>query len=352
MQAFTYTSLPGHVMFGLGRLSQLADEITRMQLQRVVVLSTPGQVGLAEQIAGVLGPLAAGIYAKAVMHVPEAVALAATAHVRALGADGIVAVGGGSTIGLGKAITLQTDLPLLAIPTTYSGSEMTPIWGLTRDGIKITGRDPRVLPKTVIYDARLSLKLPPAIAATSGMNAIAHCVEGLYARDTNPVSSLMAEEGIRALAAALPAIRECPEEEESRSLALYGAWLSGCVLGTVGMALHHKLCHTLGGSFNLPHADVHTVMIPYVTAFNRTAAPQAMAAISRALGTQDAALGLHELAVRLQAPLSLRDIGMQEQDLDKAAEIATSNPYYNPRDFNRENVRALLQAAFEGHPPA
>jgi maleylacetate reductase len=352
MRAFSYTALPTRVVFGPGKLAGLADEITRLQLTRVVVLSTPGQADLAQRVALLLGPLGAGIYAKAVMHVPEAVANAAIAQVRALGADGIVAVGGGSTIGLGKAITLQTDLPLLAVPTTYSGSEMTPIWGLTRDGVKITGRDTRVLPKTVIYDARLSLSLPPAIAATSGMNAIAHCVEGLYAKDANPVSSLMAEEGIRALALALPAIRECPEEEESRSLALYGAWLSGCVLGAVGMALHHKICHTLGGSFNLPHADVHTVMIPYVTAFNRTAAPEAMAAISRALGTQDAALGLHALALRLQAPLALRDIGMREQDLDRAAELATSNPYYNPRDVNRDNVRALLQAAFEGQAPA
>lgn len=351
MLSFTYNTLPGRVVFGVGRLSELADEITRMQLKRVVVLSTPGQVALAERIATLLGPLCAGIHAKAVMHVPEVVANAATEQVRALGADGLLAVGGGSTIGLGKAITLQSDLPLLVIPTTYSGSEMTPIWGLTRDGIKITGRDTRVLPKTVIYDARLSLTLPPAIAATSGMNAIAHCVEGLYARDTNPISSLMAEEGIRALAKALPAIRENPQDESARSAALYGSWLAGCVLGTVGMALHHKICHTLGGSFNLPHAEVHTVMIPYVTAFNRNAAPQAMARIAAALGTQDAALGLQELALRLQAPVALRDIGMLEQDLDKAARLATSNPYYNPREVNRDNVRVLLQAAYEGQPP-
>jgi len=183
------------------------------------------------------------------------------------------------------------------------------------------------------------------------MNAIAHCVEGLYARDRNPVSSLMAEAGIRALASSLPLIAQDPGNPEARAGALYGAWLAGTVLDAVGMALHHKLCHTLGGSFNLPHAEVHTVVIPHATAYNRMAAPEAMQAIKRALGVRDAATGLFDLIQSIGAPTALKDIGMREVDLDKAADIATQNPYYNPCEVTRKGIRKLLQAAYEGRRP-
>jgi maleylacetate reductase len=352
MHAFTHNALPGRIVFGSGRVAELADEARRLQLRRVLILSTPGQRALADAMAQQLGELAVGVHANAVMHVPDTIARAAVEQARALQADGIVAVGGGSTIGLAKAIALDTGLPSIAIPTTYAGSEMTPIWGITRDGVKATGRDTRVLPRTVIYDAELSQNLPPMISVTSGINAIAHCVEALYAQDANPVSSMMAAEGIRAFAVALPGIVAKPDDMAARGLALYGAWLAGSVLGTVGMALHHKICHTLGGSFNLPHAEVHTVMIPQVTAFNRDAAPEAMMRIAGALGSDDAATGLYELIQRLRAPCSLRELGMPAEDLDLAADLATRNPYYNPRRVTRDNVRALLQSAFDGRSPS
>lgn len=352
MHAFTHNALPGRVVFGKGRVAELAEEARRLQLRRVMIVSTPNQRALADAMAERLGELAIGVHAMAVMHVPADVAQAAVAQARLLQADGIVAVGGGSTVGLGKAIALDTGLPVIAIPTTYAGSEMTPIWGITRDGVKSTGRDTRVLPRTVIYDAELTTKLPPMVSVTSGINAVAHCVEALYAQDANPVSSLMAAEGIRAFARALPRIVAEPQDMDARDLALYGTWLAGSVLGTVGMALHHKICHTLGGSFNLPHAEVHTVMIPQVTAFNREAAPQAMARIAEALGADDAAVGLYELIVRLQAPCSLRVLGMRAEDLDQAADLATRNPYYNPRAVTRDNVRALLQSAYDGRLPS
>ena len=203
-----------------------------------------------------------------------------------LGADCAVAIGGGSTTGLGKAIALDSGLPILAIPTTYAGSEMTPIYGLTEGGVKKTGRDARVLPRTVIYDPELTLTLPLAMTVTSAMNAIAHAAEGLYAHDGNPIIALMAEEGIRACAAALPRLAADPRDLDARGDALYGAWLCGTVLGAVAMGLHHKLCHTLGGSFNLPHAEVHTVILPHALAYNAAQAPEAMARIARALGTR------------------------------------------------------------------
>jgi maleylacetate reductase len=352
MRDFVYDQLPGRVVFGAGAFDRLAAEVDRLGLSRLLVLSTPGQVMLAEEAARRLGARSAGIYAQAKMHVPVETAQAARAEARRLGADGAVAIGGGSTIGLGKAIALESGLPIVAIPTTYAGSEMTPIHGLTEAGMKKTGRDPKVLPRTVIYDPLLTLGLPVKISGPSGMNAIAHCVEALYAENANPVTSLMAEEGIRALAASLPRIAADPGDRHARGDALYGAWLAGISLGAVGMALHHKLCHTLGGSFNLPHAETHTIVLPHAAAYNKSVAPEAMARVARALGAKEAAAGLYDLAASIGAPLALKAIGLREQDLDQAAEIATRSPYYNPRPVSRDGVRVLLEDAFHGRRPA
>ncbi|EHP41129.1 iron-containing alcohol dehydrogenase [Cupriavidus basilensis OR16] len=240
------------VLFGAGSLSQAGQELERLGAKRALVLCTPNQAEDATRLSDALGPLSAGIYPGAVMHVPLETARAAVAHAQAVGADCMIALGGGSTTGLGKAIALTSGLPILAIPTTYAGSEMTPIYGLTDAGLKKTGRDPRVLPRTVIYDPALTVGLPVSLSVTSGLNAIAHAAEGLYAQDANPVTSLMAEEGIRALASGIPRVFAAPTDLDARADCLYGAWLCGSVLGSVGMALHHKLCHTLGGSFNLP----------------------------------------------------------------------------------------------------
>jgi alcohol dehydrogenase class IV len=355
MRDFIYTSHPQRVVFGAGALKHLAREIDALGAKRALVLSTPEQRDQAERVADMLGARAAGVFDRAVMHVPIETAREAREVARKLGADCAVAIGGGSTTGLGKAIALDSGLPILAIPTTYAGSEMTPIYGLTEAGLKKTGKDPRVLPRTVIYDPELSRSLPLALSVTSGINAIAHAAEGLYAQDSNPVMDLMAQEGIAAIARALPAIRRQPDDIEARADALYGAWLCGTVLGSVGMALHHKLCHTLGGSFNLPHAEVHTVVLPYAIAFNAEAAPRAMRLIAKALGTTaSAAEGLQALARDNGAPTALKDIGMKVEDLDRAADIAVSNPYWNPRPFGaaeRGAIRALLQRAFDGEAP-
>jgi len=352
--SFVYQSLPGKVIFANGAITQARTEATALGLQRVLVLSTPSKLALAERVAALLGDCCVGIHAGAVMHVPSETVDAALAVVRAHAADGCLAIGGGSTIGLAKAIALHTGLPILAVPTTYSGSEMTPVWGLTRDRIKTTGRDLKVLPKTVIYDPELTYELPAAVSGPSGLNAIAHCVEGLYAQNCNPITSLMAEAAIRALAASLPIVVTAPRDAAARYQTLYGAWLSGCVLGAVGMALHHKLCHTLGGSFNLPHAETHAVMLPHVVAFNRLHADEAMQALARGLQVEvsDAAGALHDLARLSACPLSLQELGLQAGDLDQVADLATRNPYYNPRPVERTGVRTLLQAAFDGTRPA
>jgi alcohol dehydrogenase class IV len=351
MMPFTYNGLPSRVIFGQGTLSQLAEEVEALGCGRVLVLSTPEQEGQAREVLSKLGSLGADVFAGARMHTPVETTEEAMRVLASLGADGVVAIGGGSTIGLGKAIALRTDLPQIAIPTTYAGSEMTPILGETKDGLKTTQRTFKVLPETVIYDVNLTLGLPIGMSGTSGINAIAHAVEALYAKDRNPIVSLMAEEGIAALARSLPKIAATPNDAAARADALYGAWLCGACLGSVGMSLHHKLCHTLGGSFDLPHAETHTVVLPHVVAYNAGAAPEAMARIARALGVNDAAAGLFDLAQAVGAPLTLSDIGFKKEDIGRATEIATANPYWNPREIEANGIQRLLNDAYAGLRP-
>ncbi len=342
MKDFVYTGLPTRVVFGRGKIAETANEAKRLGMKRPLVITTKQQ---AESVSTLIKATGGVGFAGAAMHTPVRVTQEALALAQAEGCDGTIALGGGSSTGLGKAIALRTDLPQLVIPTSYAGSEMTNILGETSEGAKTTKRDAKIQPETVIYDPDLLATLPDSFAATSGMNAIAHAVEGLYAVDGNPIVSLMAEEGIRALAFALPKGKAGHDE------ALYGAWLCGTVLGSAAMALHHKLCHVLGGSFDMPHAESHTVILPHATAYNAVGADIAMMRIARALGATSAATGLYDLAKKLGAPLTLKELGMPEAGLDQAADIAVSNPYPNPRKLERDAIRKLLDDAFHGCRP-
>jgi alcohol dehydrogenase class IV len=350
MQNFIYQSAPMRVVFGAGTIRELPAELSRLGISRALVLATPRQAK-AMAIGDLIGERAVGMFADAVMHTPVEVTERAMAKLAEVNADGIVSIGGGSTIGLGKAIALRTDLPQLVLPTSYAGSEMTPIVGQTSGGIKTTQSSPKILPETVIYDVDLTMTMPAALSAISGINAIAHAVEALYARDRNPIVSLMAQDGIAKLAAALPAICADPGDRVARTDALYGAWLCAVCLGAVGVALHHKLCHTLGGLFNLPHAETHAVILPHALAYNAPAVSDAIAAIAKALGVSDPTRGLYDLERRLGAPQSLREIGMPESGIDRAADLAVSNPYWNPREVERDAIRELIARAWRGEPP-
>jgi maleylacetate reductase len=349
---FIFQAKPTRVVFGPGSLQQLEHELAQLGGQRAMVLCTPGQRALGEAIMQRLGERAVVLCDFATMHVPVEIVARARQQALRHAVDCTVAIGGGSTIGLAKALALESGLPIIAIATTYSGSEATAVYGITEAGLKRTGTDLRVLPKVVIYDPALTLALPIALSVTSGINAIAHAAEGLYAKDANPITSLMAEEGIRNLAAALPALHAAPGDLAARSSALYGAWLCGSVLGSVGMSLHHKLCHTLGGSFNLPHAPTHTVVLPHALAYNAPYAGAAMQRIAKALGAANAAAAVQALARDNGGPLSLRELGMQACDLDRAAQIACANPYWNPRPIEYPAIRQLLQNAYDGAEPS
>lgn len=348
--SFTYVGNPARVIFGSGTVAQLPDEVDRLGAKRALILSTPAQQSDAEALAKRLGNRAVGVFAGATMHTPVDVSEFATDRARTLGADVVVALGGGSTTGLGKAIALRTDLPQIVLPTTYAGSEMTPILGETSDGQKRTQVTPRVLPEVVIYDVDLSMGLPAAMSGTSGINAIAHAVEALYARDSNPVIDALAVDAIGALARALPAIAINPLDRSARSDALYGAWLCGICLGSVGMALHHKLCHTLGGTFDLPHAETHTIVLPHALAYNAPAIPYAMGKLIRVLGPNPAG-ALYDLGRAVNAPMSLSELGMPFEGVERATELALSNPYWNPRPLEARAISDLIGRAYAGDPP-
>lgn len=347
---FTYSANPSRILFGSGTLALLGEEIERLGRRQALILSTPFQKGEAERVAESLGGLTAAVFAGAAMHTPVDITESAIATYDASGADCVVALGGGSTIGLGKAIAYRNDTPQIVVATTYAGSEVTPILGQTENGVKTTVRHPSILPETVIYDPDLTLSLPIAISVTSGLNAMAHAIEGLYAQDRNPISALMSTEALRALKEALPAIVVDPTDREARGQALYGSWLCGTVLGTVGMALHHKICHTLGGSFDLPHAETHAVMIPHSTAYNAQAAAGELAPAAELFGG-DLGKSLYDFAAALGSPLTLKELGLKEADLDRAADLAAANPYWNPRPIKRDDIRAMLENAWEGAPP-
>jgi alcohol dehydrogenase class IV len=352
MQPFTYTGLPARVVFGSGTIAALPAELARLKRSRALVITEPHREDVGRALVERSGPALIGVLPMAVMHTPADVTEKALEALPAFQADCLVSIGGGSTTGLSKALALRTGLDQIAIPTTYAGSEMTPILGETKDGVKTTMRAGAILPETVIYDVDLTLTLPAAISGVSGMNAMAHAVEALYAQDRNPIISLMAEESIAALARALPAIAADPENRAARTDALYGAFLAGACLGAVGMALHHKLCHTLGGTFDLNHAQTHTIVLPHATAYNAAAAPEAMQRVARALGAADAAMGLYDLAGRIGAPRALKDIGMPKEGIEQAADLATTNPYWNPRPIERDAIRDLISRAWFGAPPA
>jgi maleylacetate reductase len=286
------------------------------------------------------------------MHVPASVVQSVSEFARSANVQGVVAAGGGATIGLAKILALHEQIPYVAVPTTYAGSEMTPICGITATGEKRTGRDERVLPNSVIYDPLLTLDLPWPISASSGLNAIAHAAEGLYAPDSNPIVQLMAEEGIRAMAKGLRRLATKLHDAEARGTCLYGAWLCGSVLGQAGMAIHHKLCHVLGGSLDLPHAETHAVMLPHTIGYNADFTPHAMARISRALNAEDAAMGLYQLGAELGAPSALRELGVQERDLSSIVDMTLANPYWNPRPLQRHDLMEMLHRAWRGDPPA
>jgi maleylacetate reductase len=351
MTDFVYEPPGGRVIFGAGSRHRLPVEVSRLAAKRVLLIATRAMKGDADVLAEQLGQGVSARIDGVTPHVPAEIATDATVTATNANVDLAVCIGGGSAVGLAKVVARDTGVPIVAVPTTYAGSEMTPIWGLTEGGRKTTGRDARVQPRVVVYDPELTCGLPARTSAASGMNALAHCVEGLYAVAASPVTALLAAEGIRVLARSLPLVVERTDDLPQRSAALYGAWLAGWTLGTAQMGVHHTICHVLGGSFGLPHAGTHSAVLPHATAFNAPAAPAAMDTLARSLATDEPAGALWDLAHGIGAPTALADLGFRRADIAKAADLVVAAAPPNPRPITTQEVHLLLLAAHDGTRP-
>jgi alcohol dehydrogenase class IV len=352
MTSFTYNALPGRVVFGPGTFERVPDEIDRLGARRILLIADGAGHSWAEDLVARFGDRIVGRISEVRPHVPIEDAEAARRLVREGNADAVITVGGGSATGLGKAVALENPIPILAIPTTYAGSEMTPIWGLTSGARKETGRDPAVQPRTVVYDPQLTLSLPPEISGPSGMNALAHCVEALYADGANPITSLMAEQGIRVLARGLPLVVADPADLDGRTEVLAGAYLAGAAFAVAGSGIHHKICHVLGGAYDLPHAEMHTVVLPHALAYIAPSQPEAIGRMAAALGEPDVPGAIFDLARTIGAPAALSEIGMRQDRLDEAAGLVAAASSGTPVEITEHDARALLDHAFAGERPA
>jgi maleylacetate reductase len=354
---FVHATSAVRVIFGAGARASVNDEVALLGGTRMLLVAAERQHGPAGQLAEDLERNAVARLTDVVMHVPADLAARAVATARSSRADVVVALGGGSATGLAKAVAKETSLPIVAVPTTYAGSEMTPIWGITAGTHKLTGTDPLVLPRTVIYDPELTVSMPMTLVASSGMNALAHSVEGLYGPRLSPVTNLIAADSIRALASALPSILDDPAGPDGWAEALYGAWLAGWTLGSTGMGIHHKVCHVLGGAYNLPHSPVHSAVLPYAAWFNEQHAPAAMTSVAGALQragrpAERAPVALWHLTRATGAPASLADVGLRRDQIDEAAALVVAEQPTNPRPVELAGVTALLRAAYDGEPPS
>jgi maleylacetate reductase len=348
---FIHDANPSRVIFAAGARSKTGAELDRLGASRLMIVATPTQAGIAAEFARLIGDRAGIVYPGAQPHTPTNVTEAALTAVSSVKADGVLAIGGGTAIGLSKAIALRTNLPQLIIPTTFAGSEMTPVLLETERGVRMMRRDASILPETVIFDPELLSALPASVAGPSAMNAIANAIEALCAQNCDPLAALMAEEAIRALAAALPRIVADAPDSRAWSEALYGAWLAGASIGSTGTAVHHKICDVLVGAFDLNHADAHCAMLPYTSAFRRRRAPDAMRRVARMLGGEDSPTLLYNLALRVANQDSLKAMGLTRAALEKAADLVVEDPYDGLKPATREDILAMLLAAFEGARP-
>ncbi|MEO6090866.1 MAG: maleylacetate reductase [Umezawaea sp.] len=351
MKPFVHEVRSTRIVFGSGTISQVRAEVERVGGNRVLLLASKRLDDVARRVGDSLGPLLAARFDGAVMHTPVEVTERALDVLHSNSADCVVAIGGGSTTGLSKALAARTNVPQVIVPTTYSGSEVTAVLGETTEGRKTTRSAPEIRPETVVYDVDLTLDLPVGLSVTSAVNALAHAVEALYSPQAEPITDAIALDAIGRLSRGLRALPADPSDVDTRADLLTGAWLAGTCLGSVGMGLHHKLCHTLGGSFGLPHAETHTVVLPHAMAYNAPAVPEVMERIALALGVPDAPAGVFDLIASAGGPISLRDLDFPLEDLPLAVELATSRAYPNPREVTSEGIAVLLADAWHGRRP-
>lgn len=346
---FVYKSDQIRVLFGRGAAKQLADEAERHDMARVMLLCSHGRGALAREIAAPLGPRVVGVSETVRPGMPVAAFDEIVADLKRFDADGFVCVGGGSPVGLAKAVAAATKIPFIAVVTTYSGSEMAARWYLGTGGGERSGQSKHALPASAIYDPALTLALPFKTSAASAMNAMAHAVESLYAPDANPIVLTLAEEAARRLAAALPRLKADPKDIDARTDALYGAWLAAAFRASIGLS--HTIAQRVRQNFATEHAATHAAVLPYAAAFNLVAAPAARERLARALGASDPARALYDVNVACGLATGLKELGLREADIHRAAEIVSQRKFPGPRPVTPADIENVVRQAFAGAPP-
>jgi maleylacetate reductase len=349
LDPFVYTSDRLRILFGCGTVARVAAEADRHKMTRVLLLCSPNRTELARRIAAPLGERVVGISDAARAGMPGAAFDAIVGELERLAADGFVCIGGGSPIGLAKAVAAATRIPFIAVVTTYSGSEMSSRWYIGAGADERSGASPQALPASAIYDPELTLDLPFTTSAASCMNAMAHAVESLYGPDGNPIVLALAEEAVRLLGAALPRLKMDAKDLAARTDALYGAWLAAAFRTPVGLS--HTVAQRVRQSFGTDHARTHAAVLPFAVAFNRPAAPAAMARIAHALGVADPARALYDINVACGLATGLKELGLREEDIPRAVEIVAGRTFPNPRKPTKADIDNVIRQAFAGRPP-
>lgn len=346
-----YNVRPPRIVFGAGTIRGIAAEVTRLGGRRALVVSTPGRQAMGQRIADHLGPMLAAILPEAISQVPIEMARQGRQRAREVDADCLVAIGGGASIGLAKAIALELALPIIDVPTTYSGSEVTGFCGITIDGVKRMHTSLNMLAATIIYDPELTLSLPIPTSASSAMNALAHCIDAIYVPTVDPIIALAAAEGARVVVNAIRNVVTNPHDIVARSQMLYGAYLSGAAL-TGGFALQHGLAHTLGGSFGVAHGLSHAIILPHIAAYNARFAPAKMETLAMAMAVPDVGNAIFELLIELCLPTSLAEVGIRPADVSDIARITVETDNgLNPGPVTMEAVSSIIEDALRGNRP-
>ena len=348
-----FNAIPPRVVFGNGTFSRVGEEVKRFGAKKALVVCTPGRKKMAEKAAEYIGENCIGILPEAVSQVPIELAEMGREKTRQLGADCLVAVGGGASVGLAKGIAYEVKLPIIDIATTYSGSEVTGFCGMTINGVKRMHQSLNMLASTLIYDPELTLSLPVKVGAASAMNALAHCVDAVYVSTVNPVVAIAAAEGAKWVSVGGPEVVRKPDDLDARAKMLYGAYLSGIAL-TGGFALQHGLAHVLGGTFHVEHGLAHSAVLPYVAAYNAKFAPEALKPVAAAMGSDVAGLGgaIYDLRAEMGLPASLQEIGFAEKDLATLVKITVDTDNgYNPAPVTEESVSAIVEQMWSGVRP-
>ncbi|MYW70073.1 iron-containing alcohol dehydrogenase [Streptomyces sp. SID8379] len=339
-----HETLPTRVLIGPGSRHDIPRETERIGARRILLVSTASAAGPADELARALGPCLAGRFDRIAAHTPVTVTEEAVRVRDDVSADSVVALGGGSAVGLAKALSVRTGIPQIAVPTTYAGSEATPVLGETRDGVKTTRRGPEIAPGTIVYDPELTLTMPPGLTLTSALNALAHAVETLWAPQVTVVGEALATEAADGILATLPRVLDDPSHIGHRGRLQESAWLAGLCLAGTRMGLHHQLAHALGGTYDLPHAALHTLLLPHVMAFNLPYAPTAAARLNRVAGG-DPVAAVTRLARSYDGPTTLTALGVPRDGLRPIAERVAAAPHPNPRTVTTDAVTRLLEGA-------